>query len=130
MIQNHFFLGVDLEDFFGALVFGAFFWAGFLAIGLVLVAPLVAFLVEAFFGLAGDLAGEVVAAGVVAGAGVVAAGVVAAGVEALTTFGFLLAFGLAVLAAVLAAFGWLFEALLFDADLFCVLAIFIIINYI
>lgn len=129
MIQNHFFLGVDLEDFFGALAFGAFFWAGFLAIGLVLAATLVAFLFEAFFGLAGDLAGEVVAAGVVAGAGVVAAGVVAAGVEALTTFGFLLAFGLAVL-AVLAAFGWLFEALLFDADLFCVLAIFIIINYI
>lgn len=104
-----------------ALAFGFLaetFLAAFLAIGLVFEAALVLFL-AAFLGFEGDFAGDEVAAGaevVATGAGVVAA-VVAATLAAL---GFLGAFGL----LDLAAFGLLFEALLFDADLFCALAIF------
>ena len=117
MIQNHFFLGATFLAAFGALVA---FLACFLAIGFLLAAPLAAagFLAACFFGLAGDLAGdgvEATTAGVeatTAGAGVLAA-----------TFGFLWAFGLADL-AVLVAFGLLFEAGVFDTDLFCALAIF------
>lgn len=128
VIQNHFFFGVD---FLGAALaafgaFGAFgalaflVVAGFLAIFLVLAAPLEAtFLVAAFFGLAADLAGDgVVAAGagvvVAAGAGVVVAGVEAATFEVFCFLGALV-FGALV---VLVAFGLDFETLLFDADLF------------
>jgi len=94
----------------------AFVAAGFLAISFLFPAVLVA-LVAAFFTCFGaDFAGEVVAAGVEA----TTAGVVVAGIDT-ATFGFLWAL-LATLPAV-AALGLLFEAGVFDADLFCALAI-------
>ncbi len=139
MIQNHFFLGADF--LVAVLVFGAFeafgvldFLEGadFLTIFLVFPADLLAAFFWALLGaaLAGDLAGDEVVAATGAGV-VVVAGVVTAGVEAATLglLDFLWAAGLAALVAFW-ALGLAFEALLLDADLFCVLAIFIIINYI
>jgi hypothetical protein len=126
VIQNHFFLAAFL------LVFGfaAFLAAGFLAIGFLFppAAGFADFLVADFLaaGFAGDLAGDDVAAGAdVVAAGVVAAGVVAAG-AVLATFGFLEALVALVFGAltVFGVFGLLFEALFFDSDLFCCLAIF------
>jgi hypothetical protein len=100
VIQNHFFLGAFLVAF-------AFLAPFCLLIGFFF--PPAAFLVEAFLPLAGDLAGDEVAAGAVTGAGA-ETGVEAAGLALLTL-------GLA------AVFGLLFEADFFDSDLFCCLAI-------
>jgi hypothetical protein len=98
VIQNHFFTA-----FFEAFGFEAL-TAAFLAIGFLLFPAAFGFLVAAFFGLAGDLAGDEAATGVEA-TGVVATGAAAA------TFGFLaaLVFGALTTFGVL---GLLFEAVL------------------
>jgi hypothetical protein len=113
VIQNHFFLGATFLGFEAALV--DFLAAGFLAMGFLLAAALVAFLAT-LAGLAGDLAGDEVAATT----GVVAAGAATTG---------LVAFLVAALAALGALGALVFGADFFDSDLFCALAIFYYYKY-